>query len=82
MEVSTVVTPAPSVSATAANTKARSGLLYTVQPGDSLFLIAEKRLGYGNRWPEILALNRDIIEDPDLILPGQELILPPLTAPR
>lgn len=31
---------------------------YTVQKGDSLFLIAEKTLGDGNRWKEIYALNK------------------------
>ena len=50
--------------------------LHEVQAGDTLFGIAESELGDGNRWPEIHDLNRDIVADPDHILPGQVLILP------
>jgi LysM repeat protein len=49
---------------------------YVVQPGDTLFSIAREQLGDANRWPEIFALNRSIIRNPDLIFPGQTLILP------
>lgn len=47
---------------------------YTVQDGDSLYLIAEKVLGDGNRWPEIYAANAQVIgSNPDVIFPGQVL---------
>ena len=49
---------------------------HTVQPGDTLFDIAQSVLGDGNRWPEIFALNRDQIGNPNLIFPGQVLRLP------
>ena len=49
---------------------------HTVQPGDTLFGIAAAVLGDGNRWPEIFALNRDQIGNPNLIFPGQVLRLP------
>lgn len=49
---------------------------YVVEPGDTLFGIAQEQLGDGNRWPEIFALNRDQIGNPDLIFPGQVLRLP------
>ncbi len=49
---------------------------YVVQPGDTLTKIAQNQLGDGARWPEIFALNRNIIRHPDLIFPGQTLILP------
>ena len=49
---------------------------YVVEPGDTLFGIAAEQLGDGDRWPEIFALNRDQIGNPDLIFPGQVLILP------
>lgn len=49
---------------------------YTVISGDTLYDIAGKLLGNVNRWPEIYALNTDIIDDPDLIYPGQVLKIP------
>jgi nucleoid-associated protein YgaU len=49
----------------------------TVHPGDSLWQIADERLGAGDRWPEIYALNRAVVgADPDLIEPAQRLRLP------
>ncbi|MCL2423433.1 MAG: LysM peptidoglycan-binding domain-containing protein [Micrococcales bacterium] len=48
---------------------------HTVEPGDSLWKIAEEHLGDGSRWPEIYALN-PWIDDPNLIYPGQELAMP------
>jgi nucleoid-associated protein YgaU len=47
--------------------------VYVVQPGDSLSKIAKKQLGDASRWREIAELNK--IKDPDLIRPGQELIV-------
>ena len=51
-------------------------VLYTVRRGDTLSAIAERELGDADRWPEIFGLNREMIEDPDEILPGQVLVLP------
>jgi nucleoid-associated protein YgaU len=50
--------------------------IYVVQPGDTLSGIARQQLGDAGRWPEIFALNRDVIADPDRIFPDQVLILP------
>lgn len=49
---------------------------YTVVSGDCLWNIAKKFLGDGSRWKEIYNLNTDKIENPNLIYPGQELVLP------
>lgn len=49
---------------------------YKVVAGDYLSKIAEKELGDGRRWKEIYDLNRDVIDDPDEIYPGQSLKLP------
>lgn len=49
------------------------GHTYTVQPGDNLSKIGQK---YGITWNAIFEANRDIIKDPDLIHPGQELKIP------
>jgi len=48
----------------------------TVVKGDTLFDIARRLLGDPNRYPEIYELNRDKIENPDLIYPGQVLKIP------
>ncbi len=47
-----------------------------VEEGESLWTIAERVYGDPSRWVEIFEANRDIIEDPDLILPGMSLSIP------
>jgi nucleoid-associated protein YgaU len=54
---------------------------YTVQPGDSLSLIARDLLGDGSRWPELTDLNPVVAGDPDLIYAGTVLLLPANLAP-
>ncbi len=49
---------------------------YVVQRGDSLSKIAKQFYGGYGRWPEIYDANRDKIDNPELIYPGQELIIP------
>ena len=49
---------------------------YTVVAGDCLWNIAKKYLGNGARYNEIYNLNKDKITNPNLIYPGQVLILP------
>lgn len=49
----------------------------TVQAGGSLSKIAKREYGDANRWHAIFDANRDKIENPDLIDPGQVLTLPP-----
>ena len=49
---------------------------HTVVPGDTLWNIAKKYLGNGARYTEIYDLNKDKITNPNLIYPGQVLILP------
>lgn len=49
---------------------------YIIKSGDSLWKIAKEQLGDPLRWKEIYSLNKDTISDPDLIYPGQELVLP------
>lgn len=48
----------------------------TVQPGHSLWAIAEATYGDGVRYVELYRANRDLIRDPDLIYPGQIFRLP------
>lgn len=49
---------------------------YTVQRGDTLSGIAAEELGEGGRYGEIYAANAAQIVDPDLIYPGEVLVLP------
>ena len=51
-------------------------ILYVVRPGDTLSSIAQAKLGDANRWREIFDRNRDIITNPNRIIPGQVLVLP------
>lgn len=48
----------------------------TVRPGDTLSGLAERYLGEADQWPRIWELNRDLIDDPDLIDVGWRLVLP------
>ncbi len=48
----------------------------TIQPGYTLWALAEKRYGNGVRYVQIYDANRDRIKDPDLIYPGQVFDLP------
>jgi len=54
------------------------GQTYTVKSGDSLWKIAEAHYGDGSKYQAIFEANRDILDNPDLIKPGQELKLPEL----
>lgn len=49
---------------------------YTVVAGDSLSKIAKREYGDASEWKRIYEANRDIIKNPDLIYPGQELSIP------
>jgi nucleoid-associated protein YgaU len=49
---------------------------YTVKSGDTLSRIAKDHLGNANEYMKIFNLNKDQLNDPDLIKPGQVLRLP------
>jgi nucleoid-associated protein YgaU len=53
-----------------------SGKTYVVVKGDSLSKIAKREYGDANKWRAIYDANKDLINDPDLIYPGQELKIP------
>jgi nucleoid-associated protein YgaU len=44
--------------------------------GDSLSKIAKREYGDASKWRQIYQANRDVIDNPDLIEPGQDLIIP------
>ena len=49
---------------------------YTVQSGDTLSKISRQFYGDPNQYTRIFQANRDKIEDPDKIRPGQQLVIP------
>lgn len=53
-----------------------SAHFYTVQPGDTLSAIAQKRYGKASLYPRIFEANRPMLSHPDKIYPGQVLRLP------
>jgi nucleoid-associated protein YgaU len=53
-----------------------AGATYTVVKGDTLSHIAKEYYGKASKWHAIFDANRDQIDDPDKIFPGQVLKLP------
>ena len=49
---------------------------YTVQAGDSLSKISKKYYGDANQYMKIFEANRDALNDPNKIFPGQTLKIP------
>ena len=50
--------------------------VHVVERGDTLTGIAERKLQDGSRWTEIFEINRSLITNPDVIVPGMVLVLP------
>jgi hypothetical protein len=76
----------PTVAEAQSTSSSRGSSLVVVRPGDSLWSISRERLGpnaspqqIANGVERIYALNQNHIgSDPDLILPGQEFLVPPV----
>lgn len=52
------------------------GRTYTVQAGDTLSKISKQFYGNGNDYMKIFNANKDKLQDPDKIKPGQKLTIP------
>jgi nucleoid-associated protein YgaU len=63
------------------NDKAAQGKTYIVQwkkkDTDCLWKISKKVYNDSSYWPAIYIANKDQIKNPDLIFPGQKLVIPP-----
>lgn len=58
-------------------TSQREQETYVVVRGDSLWKIAKRKYGDGRKWRRIYAANRELIgSNPNLIHPGQQLVIP------
>lgn len=85
--VSRVETPfkreeAASVAAVMAEETTQDGFevaVRTVQPGSTLWAIAEETLGDGILYVQVFEANSDLIRDPDLIYPGQIFRIPEMS---
>jgi nucleoid-associated protein YgaU len=51
---------------------------YTVKKGDYLSKIAKEIYGNANKYMAIFEANKPMLKDPNLIYPGQVLVIPPL----
>jgi nucleoid-associated protein YgaU len=71
--VSSPVAPAPQA-APQSSAPSRS---YTTVPGDTLWGIAQRLYGRGDRWPIIYDANRDKIANPQTMAVGITLVIPP-----
>ena len=50
--------------------------IYVVKRGDTLSGIAAAELDDASRWPKIFEINKAVLTNPDLIVPGTVLVLP------
>ena len=64
------------VAGQSASAPAASSTYYTIQSGDSLSKIAKQHYGDANAYNKIFEANREVIEDPDKIYPGQRIRIP------
>lgn len=74
----TAPAPQPTAQAAGASPSDPEPTFYTVQEGDSLSKIAESEYGDANKWEQLFEANKQVIEDPDLIYPGQKIRVPEL----
>jgi nucleoid-associated protein YgaU len=77
-EIQTVDEPPPTVEPPPE--VAEAPVTVTVQPGFTLWGIAQERYGDGVLYVQVLEANRDKIKDPDLIYPGQVFAVPEASA--
>ncbi len=76
-------TPVPDPTAPPASAPASAPVTITVQPGFTLWGIAQERYGDGVLFVQVFEANADKIRDPDLIYPGQVFTVPAsVTAPQ
>lgn len=57
------------------------GHSYTIRKGDTLSAIARQHYGEASAWRILFEANREILDDPDRIHPGQEIRIPPRPGP-
>ena len=54
----------------------KSHKVYAVKKGDNLSSIAKSKYGKESQWTKIYDANKDKVKNPNLVYPGQKLIIP------
>lgn len=67
----------PDFSDVQSGTESTAEVIYEVKAGDSLSKIAKQYYGDANAYMVIFEANKDILQNPNLIHPGQKLRIPP-----
>lgn len=49
---------------------------YVVRKGDTLSAVSQKYYGTPNRWSKIFSANRNVLDNPDRLIPGTRLVIP------
>ena len=63
--------------AAAGGGQGQGGQAYTVKSGDNLSKISKQHYGNANEYMRIFYANRNLLNDPDKIQVGQQLVIPP-----
>ena len=75
-DFSNVVSGADSVPAGQGGAGSIGARSYTIEKGDTLSAIARRVYGKASYWQQIFEANRDTLDNPDRIFPGQVITLP------
>lgn len=75
-DFSNVVSGADSVPADQGGAGSIGARSYTIEKGDTLSAIAKRVYGKASYWQQIFDANRDTLDNPDRIFPGQVITLP------
>lgn len=68
--------PAVAATQSAQPPAAEETRFYVIQKGDTLSGIAKQFYGNAMKYPQLFEANREVIEDPDKIYPGQKIRIP------
>ncbi|MFW6336033.1 MAG: LysM peptidoglycan-binding domain-containing protein [Phycisphaeraceae bacterium] len=65
-----------SASAAASDSPAGGRVIHYLEEGETLYDVARKYLGNGDKWEVIVAANREAVPNPDLVTAGLRLVIP------
>jgi LysM domain len=78
LKLAIVLLPSASLCAQPANPKPNAPDRYVVRPGDSLWGIAGRFTDSPQKWTEIWQLNKERIQNPNVLRPGEVILLDPV----